>query len=144
MTGNARSIAREWMSASEPFATIVRGDCMVPDIADGECIAIDPTAPVSAGDLVIVVKRPERMQDGEPPGALKRLVGRIKRSRIPFELREDEELEPCLFVEMTNPPKRMFVPYSAIGAVFKCIGKARRSDDGQSAWIEPWPTEAAS
>lgn len=119
---SAAAIASEWASAIEVYATVVAGDCMAPLVVRGACIAVDPIVHPIPGDLVVLVKKPTLIRDGEPPAVLKRLVGALDRSRIPYKPTSPDDLEPCVMVEMLNPRRRMAVPHSALAAVHFCVG----------------------
>lgn len=137
-----RAIATEWATTTDIYATVVAGDCMEPGVPNGTCIGVDPLGVLRSGDLIVIVKKPEFIREGEPPAALKRLVGAVDRSRIPFVRRHKDEVDPCLLVEMDNPRKRLLIPCSTIAAVHRCLGVAKRSRDGRTAHLGNHESEA--
>lgn len=137
----AATIAEAWASANDVYATIVAGDCMSPLVERGDCIAVDPIALPAPGDLVVLVKTPSLIRDGEPPAVLKRLVGRFDPSRIPYKPISVDEVEPCVMVEMLNPRKQLAVPHSALIAVHFCVGVV--SAHRGSAFVD-WDKVAAA
>lgn len=133
---DVRAVARDLALNTDLYATIVLGDCMAPEIPAGVAIAVDPLRRPSLGDLVVIIKKPEFIRDGEPPGLLKRLGGPIVDDlQFPW-LDPGDGLEPCLALEMNNPRKRLLVPYSTIAALHYCRGIVRLTPDGRRAILD--------
>jgi hypothetical protein len=56
------------------YAMYIHGNCLEPQIPDGECVLIDKTASYKPGDLVMIYRRREAVPLGQFQGQSKRLV----------------------------------------------------------------------
>lgn len=118
------------------YAMNGKGNCMSPLYEDGVCLAFSKTAPVRAGDTVIVWFKPEHKR-GEYQCLFKRLVSlppvefldRLSKAVDPDAL---GDVEPLVILEMLNPPKRLAFPFSHILAMHRCIGEAESQADGRA------------
>lgn len=119
---STRAIARELAQTEEIYATVVSGDCMAPEIPSGNAVAVDPHATIRPGDLIIIVRRPEFVREGDVPAVLKRLEGRLRRDR-------------ALRVSMLNPACCITIPGSEVAAVHRCLGLVETTADGQHAHV---------
>ena len=105
------------------YAMICLGDCMMPEIRDGECLDFDRDAPVERGDLAVFFLRPELVQ----PGALQ---ARVKRLALvpppwvtfPYNEHPDSEIAMLVIAEQLNPPRQYRIKCSDLLGIHLCIG----------------------
>lgn len=101
---------------ADPYAYAVNctGDCMAPDILDGDVAIISPAVKVERGMIVTI-----NFKDGRQ-GAIKQLV-----SDIPSPMEADDDIERMVQFEMLNPPKRLLARPSDIEVLHACVGVLR-------------------
>ena len=95
------------------YGLIVKGNCMAPEIVDGDTIVVSPSTDVTVGMIVAFSFRDGRM------GAVKRLT------HLPRPPKPDDEVEVLIRVEMNNPPQTYFLPWSAIDKMHAVNGVVR-------------------
>jgi len=105
------------------YAMIVQGVCLEPEIKDGDCLMFDKTVPYKAGDLVILFKRPERVQPGRLPAIVKRLVmAPPPWVKFPHVEHPNSDVHALLIAEQFNPKGSFAIPCADLLAVHKCLG----------------------
>lgn len=115
----------------EIYAMRVVGSCMAPEIEDSSVVIVDQLSPCRARDLVVCYLRPELVKDGNPQGALKRLVLSVPGGVVlPFVANPGDELEPLLVLEQSNPRRQFRVRCSDVAALHRCVGPAEVTESG--------------
>jgi hypothetical protein len=97
------------------YAVKTIGDCMAPDVNDGDLVLCDPDQLPMAGDYVAVW-----WKGGERPPNIKRLVTTLP----PRAFWDNADFEAVVVVEQLNPPKRLAADMTRVEAVHKVLGKA--------------------
>lgn len=105
------------------YAMICEGICLEPEIADGSKLAFDKRVPVQAGDLVVIIRRPEIVREGQHQGIVKRLVTNIPPwVSFPWVDNPKSEVHPLVIAEQFNPPRQFMMKCGDILAIHKCMG----------------------
>ncbi len=113
-----RKIVEAWPDA---YAVTVDGDCLAPEIGDGDCVVASPSAPLRSGDYALLY--------GKKGGAsVKRLVTVPDPKLWPRDLGPKSEVIPVLVVEMTNPRKWLFAPCDKLAAVHAVVYVHKEAD----------------
>ena len=113
-----RKIIEAWPDA---YALTVDGDCLAPEIKDGDRVVASPSAPLRSGDYAVLY--------GEKGGAsVKRLVSVPDPKLWGRDLGPKSEICPVLVVEMTNPPEWLFAPYDKLDAVHAVVHFQKEAD----------------
>lgn len=102
----------------------VVGNCMAPQINEGDTVTIDATAKVKQGDVVaIYLKRGGRTFAGGTNVGLKRVVFNMMPGlKYPYVKRPDSNVMPIIIVEQLNPPRQYQIAADEILAIHKCLG----------------------
>jgi hypothetical protein len=107
----------------DQYGMYVQGDCMLPEIADGDVLHFDKREPVTAGDMAAIYLRPEIVPPGAMQVRVKRLVLNIPPwVTLPYRDHPDSNVVALVFAESLNPPRQFVVKCSDVLAVHKCIG----------------------
>ncbi len=91
-----------------------QGDCMAPEVCDGDVVICSPAVKVEKGMIVCISFK------GPAQGRIKRLASDL----FPPPAERDE-VEHMLTVEMNNPRTKLFVRTSLIYLVHACVGVYR-------------------
>ncbi|MEA1015585.1 hypothetical protein [Sphingosinicella sp. LY1275] len=119
------------------YASTLTGDCLEPVYREGDCLVFSKTEKPAAGDFVGVWIAPEHVPPGENPRLIKRLgMGVMPGVTFPFKAAPSSDVEPIVYLDMLNPPRRFRVRASHILAMHKVIGAATDNGDG-TARIQP-------
>ncbi len=97
------------------------GDCLAPEIGDGDGVIASPSAPLRRGDHAVLYGK-----KGGP--SVKRLVSVPDPKLWHRDLGPKSEIIPVLVVEMTNPPKWLIVPCDKLDAVHAVVHFQKEAD----------------
>ncbi len=106
-----RKVIRAWPDA---YALQTEGDCLAPEIGDGDHVVASPSAPLRCGDYavlhgkeggcsvkrLVIVPDPDLWNSGSEPGS---------------------NISGVLVIEMTNPRKTFFVSCDKLDAVHAVV-----------------------
>lgn len=106
-------------SDTEAYVITVTGDCLSPEVNDGDYAVASPNAPVTPGKLVILYPN-----DGD--ARIKRAVMMPPASMM--KVHPDCEFMPLVIVEQLNPPRRYTVPVDKLEAVHGVLGVIPRGE----------------
>lgn len=98
----------------DAYAVKCEGDCMAPEILDGDVAVVSPAVPVERGMIVTI-----NFKDGGR-GSIKRLL-----SDLPPPAGKGDEIERMLAFEMLFPPKKLLARSSKIEVMQACVGVYR-------------------
>ena len=105
------------------YALTCLGDCMMPEIKDGEHLGFDRDAPVKRGDLAVFYIRPELVQPGALQARVKRLVlAPPPFVTFPYNEHPDSEIAMLVIAEQLNPARRFGIKCSDLLGIHRCIG----------------------
>ena len=102
-----RKIVEAW---PDVYGGTVDGDCLAPEIRDGDRIVASPSAPLRCGDYALLYRK-------EGGSSIKRLVIVPDPKLWGSDLGPESEICPILVVEMTNPSRTFFVRCDTLDAV---------------------------
>jgi hypothetical protein len=104
------------------YALPVLGDCLSPEIRDGEMLLFDKALPYRIGDLVVLFRRREATPNGKLQALVKRLI--MLPSFVTFPWRDHPESDVVAFVavEQLNPHRRFTLPCADLLGIHKCLG----------------------
>ena len=110
------------------YGMICDGDCMDPEIKDGEAIGFVRDAPVERGDLAAFIFRPELV----PPGELQVLIKRIVMPpppwvSFPHHKHPNSEFTELVIAEQINPRRQYEINCTDLLAIHLCIGRLRQA-----------------
>jgi len=108
--------------AAGVYAMDVRGDCLAPEVNDGDFIIADASAHPENGDLACVHFRSDH------PAMVKRCAMVPPKSMM--TLAAGSEVMPVLVLEMLNPPKRGIVAVDKVAAIHRVIEVVRKGAAG--------------
>ena len=97
------------------YALRLEGNCLEPELFDGDMAVVSPTAPLVAGEWVVIWRL-----KGKP--LLKRLV--IRPASFDLDVVTGEVM-PAVIVEMLNPRKVMAIPMDQVKAIHAVVGTMR-------------------
>ena len=106
-----RKVTEAWPDA---YAMQTEGDCLAPEIGDGDLIIASPSAPLRCGDYGVLYGK-------EGGCSVKRLVIVPGPDFWNAHLAPGSNLVAVLVVEMTNPPKTLFVSCDKLDAVHAVV-----------------------
>jgi hypothetical protein len=98
------------------YAAKLRDDCLAPFFKDGDMLVLDPDQEPQIDEFAAIW-----WKDGTQPPSVFRLV----LSLLPAELQslKSTEAEFTILCEQLNPHKQFSIPWSAVEAVHKVLGK---------------------
>jgi len=98
------------------------GDCMVPEILDGQKIIVSKTEEVKRGDTVCLWLKSQSRPEGY--SALVKRVAMLPPPHVtfPFVEHPESEIEALVFVEQINPPRTYRFKCEDVLAMHKVIG----------------------
>jgi peptidase S24-like protein len=96
------------------YALIVTGDCLDPEICDGDYALVAPEMAYERGDFVVLL-----WKDGRVP-SVKRLAMAPPSGWEKWS--EKSEALPLVFVEQLNPPQRYAVTTDHLQALHRVVG----------------------
>lgn len=103
------------------------GDCMAPEINDGDPIVISSSQHPKAGDLVVVHLRPAAAARWGSEAIVKRLCHDPLISRFPWDPTRSD-LIPTIVLDQLNPPRTYRIAATDILALHKVLGVGERRD----------------
>ncbi len=103
------------------YALRTEGDCLAPDINDGDVVICDPDAQPSLGDFIAIW-----WKGGSMPPGIKRLVSTLP----PRAFWDNDALEAVVIVEQSNPPKRLAPVMARVAEIHKVLGKQQETNHG--------------
>ena len=106
-----RKVCDTWPDA---YAMQTEGDCLAPEIGDGDWVIASPSAPLRCGDYGVLYRK-----EGGP--SVKRLVIIPDPDLWNAHSAPGSEIIGVLVVEMTNPPKTLFVSCDKLDAVHAVV-----------------------
>ena len=97
----------------ETYSLIVTGDCLAPEINDGDQVVVCPSTQPEAGDFAIIWTKDgncavKRLTLAVPPESMMRATG--------------GDVMALVMCEQINPPKQFAVSADKISAVHKVLG----------------------
>ena len=105
------------------YALTCLGDCMMPEISDGDHLGFDRDAPVGRGDVVVFYFRPELVRPGALQARVKRLVlAPPPWVTFPYNEHPDSEIAMLVIAEQINPPRQYRIKCSDLLGIHLCIG----------------------
>ena len=113
-----RKVSDAWPDA---YAMQTQGDCLAPEIGDGDWVVASPSAPLRCGDYGVLYGK-----EGAP--SVKRLVIIPDPDLWNAHLAPGSNLVAVLVVEMTNPPKTLFVSCDKLDAVHAVVHFQKEAD----------------
>ena len=99
----------------DAYGCLLRGDCLAPEINNGDMALVSPSELPQAGDLVVLYSK-----NGGTPW-LKRLV-MAPMVPVGTALHPSSDVALLVIVEMLNPPHRFRVPTDQLAAMHRVIG----------------------
>lgn len=107
----------------EIYAMICAGDCMSPEIKDGEAVGFLRDAPIERGDLAAFFFKPELVPPGQLQVAIKRvLIAPPPWVEFPYREHPDSEVRAVVIAEQINPYKQYSIPCTHLLGIHKCLG----------------------
>ena len=118
---------------ADTYGCRVHGDCLFPEIKDGDMALASPSAEPLRGDFVVL-----HFASGAPP-QIKRLV---MAPGIPVgtKLHPDSDVQFLVVVEMLNPPRQLMAPINRLTAMHKVVGLIRKDEVAALRNLPPLPT----
>ncbi len=98
------------------YAIVAHGECMSPQLKDGEPVIISSVAPYGPGDTIVIHFKPETVKPGDFEAIVKVLV---------------DDAGPSLICDQLNPPLTHRVPWERIGSIHKVLGQGVIAADGR-------------
>ncbi len=99
---------------TDPYLVRCDGDCLSPEVNDGDSVVASPDAPVTWGKFVIMYPK-----DGGKPSVKRAIM-------IPppdmMEVHPDSEFMPMVIVEQLNPPREYRIDVDRLDAVHGVLG----------------------
>jgi len=125
----------------EIYAMRTEGDCMVPEILDGQKIIVSKTEEVKRGDTVCLWLKSQSRPEGY--SALVKKVAMLPPPHVTFPYAEHPESEvvALVFVEQINPPRAYQFRCDQILAMHKVIDV--QAEDGTSVMKAVEPVRAS-
>ncbi len=105
---------------TNPYLVGVDGDCLSPEVNDGDSVVASPDAPVTQGKFVLLYPK-----DGGKP-SMKRAIMIPPPSMM--EVHPDSDLLPLVIFEQLNPPRLYQVEVDRIEAVHGVLGVIRKDE----------------
>ena len=102
----------------EVYVAPVTGDCLAPDINDGDQALVSPATWPEPGDFVIVWPK-------VGPPKVKRLVLQVPK----WTAAPGSEVMPLVVLQQTNPPRSFGIGMDRVRAVHKVIGSLAMSPE---------------
>ncbi len=116
--GTIRPQAAHFFDGTVPadaYGCPLRGDCLAPEINDGDMALASPSAVPKVGDFVVLYGK-----DGGTPW-LKRLV-MLPGVPVGTPLHPDSDVMFLVVVEMLNPPRQFNIPLDRLSAMHAVVG----------------------
>lgn len=109
-------------SIPEIYGMKLQGDCLAPDLLDGDEVVFSSTEPVQAGDLVHLILRPELVPPGGLQCAIKRLVMAIPPYvTFPWTENPKSDVHALVLAEQRNPPGQYAIKCDRLLAVHRFV-----------------------
>lgn len=110
------------------FAMKLAGDCLAPELMDGDDVVFTKAEAPRAGDIAIFILRPEEVREGGYQSLIKRLVLGIP-PWVTFPWRENpkSEVRALAIAAQSNPPRQYMIPCERLLAVLKFSHVQRRA-----------------
>ena len=96
---------------SQNYGSLVNGNCMEPEIYEGDFVVICAANKPRAGDIVILYPA-----SGAAPSIKRLILG------LPPECGPNSELQGLIIAEQLNPPRQYTIPADKVRAVHVVIG----------------------
>lgn len=105
----------------ERYVMAGKGNCLEPEIMDGQKLLFSRTEPYAAGDFVLLFKKREFTLPGDHQLTIKRL---LSAPAADFWRVTDGPAKPDeeVIVEALNPPQTLILMASMILGIHKCLG----------------------
>ena len=113
-----RKVRDAWPDA---YAMQLAGDCLAPEIEDGDWVVASPSAPLRCGDYGVLYRK-----EGGP--SVKRLVVIPDDDLWNAHLNPGSEIIAVLVVAMTNPRKTIFISCDKLDAVHAVVHFQKTAD----------------
>ncbi len=112
------------------YALIISGDCMSPELEDGQKLLFMRHAPVNPGDFVGIFFRPEFVKPGHSNIFVKRLImGVPPWVTFPWTESPTSEVHALMVFEQINPWKQFSYKCEAVLDVHYCAGVVPEGTD---------------
>ena len=105
----------------DAYGCPLKGDCLSPEINEGDMPLVSPSAEPKEGDFVVLY-----FVSGAVP-LMKRLV-MAPMVPIGTKLHPDSDVMPIVVVEMLNPPRQLITTIDKLTAMHKVVGLIRKDD----------------
>jgi hypothetical protein len=120
---------------ADAYGCPLHGDCLSPDIKDGDMALASPSAEARPGDFVVLY-----FASGAPP-QIKRLV-MAPGVPVGTKLHPDSDVQFLVVVEMLNPPRQLMAPIDRLTAMHKVVGLIRKDEVAALRNLPPLPAAA--
>lgn len=142
-TGRSKAKARPTIAPSAPkpiipfpdatfpelYAMKLSGDCLAPELMDGDEVKFSSIEPPAVGDFCIFIMRPELVQPGGMQCITKRMVmAPPPYVKLPYRENPKSEVHALVVAEQLNPRRQYFIPCEKLLAIHKFVGVQRRGD----------------
>lgn len=138
--GNARARTTIAPSAPKPiipfpdatfpelYAMKLSGDCLAPELMDGDEVKFSSVEPPVVGDFCIFIMRPELVPRGGMQCIIKRMVmAPPPYVKLPFRENPKSEVHALVMAEQLNPRRQFMINCEHLLAIHKFAGVQRRA-----------------
>jgi len=111
----------------EVYAMKLSGDCLAPELMDGDEVKFSSVEPPVVGDFCIFIMRPEMVEPGRMQCIIKRMVmAPPPYVKLPFRENPKSEVHALVVAEQLNPRRQYFIKCENLLAIHKFVGVQRR------------------
>ena len=105
----------------DAYGCVLKGDCLAPEINDGDMALASPSREALEGDFVILYFT---------NGAAAQIKRLVMAPMVPVgtKLHSDSDVLPIVMVEMLNPPRQLATTIDKLTAMHKVVGLIRRDE----------------
>ena len=107
----------------ELYAMKLSGDCLAPDLMDGDEVKFSSVEPPVVGEFCIFIMRPELVRPGGMQCMIKRMVmAPPPYVKLPFREHPDSEVHALVIAEQLNPRRQYMIKCENLLAIHKFVG----------------------
>lgn len=107
----------------ELYAMKLSGDCLAPELNDGDEVQFSSIEPPKVGDFCIFVLRPELVRPGGMQCMIKRLtMGLPPYVTLPFREHPNSDVHALVMAEQTNPRRQYMIRCENLLAIHRFVG----------------------
>ncbi|NQW09544.1 MAG: hypothetical protein HQ481_06655 [Alphaproteobacteria bacterium] len=112
----------------ELYAMKLSGDCLAPDLMDGDEVKFSSVEPPVVGDFCIFIMQPELVPRGGMQCIIKRMVmAPPPYVKLPFRENPQSEVHALVMAEQLNPRRQFMIKCEHLLAIHKFVGVQRRA-----------------